>query len=177
MLAFSCRFWPRQLFDVVCTDCFIPEFWCTRYPVPEQAHGSSVEQQQQPAGSPRSPAASAPALEPRQKQARPAAGPLFSAEPDLPTALQQPGSQGLAEVSTQPRDRASDLPEADQSSSPEQDGSGLHGLVGFVCGRKADAAAVLGHQGIITRSLQQLDAMYGEQPCLEQPPRACSCPF
>lgn len=32
VLAFSERFWPEDLFDVVCTDCFLPEFWITQYP-------------------------------------------------------------------------------------------------------------------------------------------------
>ena len=32
ILAFSRPFWPAGLFDVVCTDCFIPEFWVTQYP-------------------------------------------------------------------------------------------------------------------------------------------------
>ncbi|XP_024537108.1 lysine-specific histone demethylase 1B isoform X1 [Selaginella moellendorffii] len=32
LLAFSQRFWPEEMFDVVCTDCFVPEFWATQYP-------------------------------------------------------------------------------------------------------------------------------------------------
>ena len=32
ILAFSRPFWPEGFFDVVCTDCFIPEFWVTSYP-------------------------------------------------------------------------------------------------------------------------------------------------
>ena len=32
ILAFSSPFWPEGFFDVVCTDCFIPEFWVTSYP-------------------------------------------------------------------------------------------------------------------------------------------------
>ncbi len=31
ILAFSSPFWPDGFFDVVCTDCFIPEFWVTSY--------------------------------------------------------------------------------------------------------------------------------------------------
>jgi monoamine oxidase len=31
ILAFSKAFWPEGFFDVVCTDCFIPEFWVTSY--------------------------------------------------------------------------------------------------------------------------------------------------
>ena len=31
ILAFSEAFWPEGFFDVVCTDCFIPEFWVTSY--------------------------------------------------------------------------------------------------------------------------------------------------
>ncbi len=37
-LVFSAAFWPEDLFDVVCTDSFLPEFWVTSYPpVPGQA--------------------------------------------------------------------------------------------------------------------------------------------
>lgn len=32
LLAFSNRFWPEDLFDVVCSDCFLPEIWTTKYP-------------------------------------------------------------------------------------------------------------------------------------------------
>lgn len=32
ILAFSQPFWPAGFFDVVCTDCFMPEFWVTHYP-------------------------------------------------------------------------------------------------------------------------------------------------
>lgn len=32
ILAFSKPFWPEEFFDVVCPDCFIPEFWVTAYP-------------------------------------------------------------------------------------------------------------------------------------------------
>lgn len=32
ILVFSKPFWPPDFFDVVCTDCFIPEFWVTTYP-------------------------------------------------------------------------------------------------------------------------------------------------
>lgn len=35
ILMFSQAFWPADLFDVVCTDSFIPEFWITSYPVPQ----------------------------------------------------------------------------------------------------------------------------------------------
>ncbi|CAK0783395.1 hypothetical protein CVIRNUC_006594 [Coccomyxa viridis] len=36
ILAFSRPFWPAHFFDVVCTDCFIPEFWVTSYPATAQ---------------------------------------------------------------------------------------------------------------------------------------------
>ena len=36
ILAFNRPFWPAQFFDVVCTDCFIPEFWVTSYPATAQ---------------------------------------------------------------------------------------------------------------------------------------------
>ncbi len=32
ILAFSRPFWPAEFFDVVCTGCFMPEFWVTEYP-------------------------------------------------------------------------------------------------------------------------------------------------
>lgn len=31
-LGFRKRLWPSDLFDVVCTNCFLPEFWITEYP-------------------------------------------------------------------------------------------------------------------------------------------------
>ncbi|KAJ7559120.1 hypothetical protein O6H91_04G070700 [Diphasiastrum complanatum] len=36
ILAFSHCFWPIDMFDVVCTDSFLPEVWATEYPT---AHG------------------------------------------------------------------------------------------------------------------------------------------
>ncbi|KAF8072874.1 PAO3 [Scenedesmus sp. PABB004] len=38
IVAFSRRFWPERLYDVVCTDCFVPEFWMTRHAVTDPAH-------------------------------------------------------------------------------------------------------------------------------------------
>lgn len=32
VMAFLDRFWPEGMFDVVCTHCFLPEFWVTHYP-------------------------------------------------------------------------------------------------------------------------------------------------
>jgi len=32
LMAFSDSFWPSDMFDVVCTNCFLPEFWVTQYP-------------------------------------------------------------------------------------------------------------------------------------------------
>lgn len=32
LMAFSDRFWPEDMFDVVCTNCFLPEIWITQYP-------------------------------------------------------------------------------------------------------------------------------------------------
>lgn len=29
-MSFNKRFWPEDLYDVVCTDCFVPEFWMTQ---------------------------------------------------------------------------------------------------------------------------------------------------
>lgn len=40
ILAFNRVFWPEELFDVVCVDCFIPEFWVTSYPVPDLSDSS-----------------------------------------------------------------------------------------------------------------------------------------
>jgi hypothetical protein len=36
--SFTRRFWPDDLYDVVCTDELVPEFWMTRRPVLDQAH-------------------------------------------------------------------------------------------------------------------------------------------
>ena len=99
-----------------------------------------------------------------RRQAASSAGPLFSAEPELPTALQSDRwSSGGAEPQSAIQDGQTST--AEHASSPAQDSSSLHGLIGFVCGRKADAAAALGHQGAVDRALQQLDAMYGEPYC------------
>ncbi|KAL2608486.1 hypothetical protein R1flu_027059 [Riccia fluitans] len=35
VMAFSQRFWPRDMFDVVCSHCFLPEVWMTEYPKSE----------------------------------------------------------------------------------------------------------------------------------------------
>ena len=32
-IGFDKILWPEDLFDVVCTNCFLPEFWITKYPV------------------------------------------------------------------------------------------------------------------------------------------------
>lgn len=31
-LTFSRRFWPEKMYDVICTDAFVPEFWMLSYP-------------------------------------------------------------------------------------------------------------------------------------------------
>lgn len=33
IVAFDARFWPAQLYDVVCTHCFVPELWMTQHEV------------------------------------------------------------------------------------------------------------------------------------------------
>lgn len=38
VLAFTRRFWPDDLYDVVCTDELVPEFWMTRRPVTDAAN-------------------------------------------------------------------------------------------------------------------------------------------
>lgn len=38
---FSSAFWPEGLFDVVCTDCLVPEFWITCYPSPQDGAGAT----------------------------------------------------------------------------------------------------------------------------------------
>lgn len=42
ILAFRRPFWPEKLFDVVCVDCFIPEFWVTSYPATDSCKTSST---------------------------------------------------------------------------------------------------------------------------------------
>ena len=48
---FSQRVWPAELFDIICTDSFIPEFWVTTYPTEaqspasEQPHGLDAARQ------------------------------------------------------------------------------------------------------------------------------------
>jgi monoamine oxidase len=38
VLSFTRPFWPDDLYDVVCTDELVPEFWMTRRPVTDPAH-------------------------------------------------------------------------------------------------------------------------------------------
>ncbi len=33
LFAFSRAFWPHDMYDVVCTDLFVPEFWMTQQKV------------------------------------------------------------------------------------------------------------------------------------------------
>lgn len=37
ILVFKERFWPEGMWDVVCTDSFIPEFWMTTYPTTDHS--------------------------------------------------------------------------------------------------------------------------------------------
>ena len=175
---------------MVCTDCFIPEFWCTRYPASGPVSGSSHT-------APRSPA-SAPALQnlptpqpddelqPHHTESSSHAagslqgslsqGPAFNATPELPTSLQR--SKGISAAGGRSV-HAEGLEDMAGSSGPEQgseasseSSSSRHGaedtkqqvfgLVGFVCGRKADQASRMGSAAVIQAALQQLDAMYGE---------------
>jgi monoamine oxidase len=42
-IGFRKTLWPENLFDVVCTNCFLPEFWITKYPdspLPREATSS-----------------------------------------------------------------------------------------------------------------------------------------
>lgn len=41
VIAFSGRFWPEDLFDVVCSGCFLPEIWMTQHPI-STSKGSSL---------------------------------------------------------------------------------------------------------------------------------------
>lgn len=82
ILAFSEAFWPEGFFDVVCTDCFIPEFWVTSY---ASKAGSSTA---------------------------------------------------------------------------------VHCMTGFIAGKRAEDLSALRPSNIITKSLNQLDQIFGE-PCLQ----------
>ena len=44
ILVFCKPFWPLDFFDVVCTDCFIPEFWVTTYPTAVQQAAARDQQ-------------------------------------------------------------------------------------------------------------------------------------
>ncbi len=37
LMAFKQRFWPEHMYDVVCTDSFVPEFWMTRHTVSDKS--------------------------------------------------------------------------------------------------------------------------------------------
>lgn len=39
ILGFSNSFWPADMYDCVCTDSFVPEFWMLRYPATNRAAG------------------------------------------------------------------------------------------------------------------------------------------
>mmetsp|Transcript_12835 Transcript_12835/g.22635 ORF Transcript_12835/g.22635 Transcript_12835/m.22635 type:complete len:387 (+) Transcript_12835:239-1399(+) len=39
ILSFSERFWPEDMYDVVCTDSFVPEFWMLHYPHTDHSAG------------------------------------------------------------------------------------------------------------------------------------------
>lgn len=40
IIAFSQRFWPERLYDVICTHTYVPEFWMTQHDVIDQQHRS-----------------------------------------------------------------------------------------------------------------------------------------
>lgn len=49
-------------------------------------------------------------------------------------------------------------------TSPQ--GGALHGITGFLAGAAAEVASALAPEEILARALTQLDAMFGEAPCL-----------
>ncbi|BFI42826.1 protein MpOMT24 [Marchantia polymorpha subsp. ruderalis] len=44
VMAFTHQFWPKGLFDVVCSDCFLPEVWMTEYPEAPSAADSNGDE-------------------------------------------------------------------------------------------------------------------------------------
>jgi len=38
LVSFSRRFWPEDVYDVVCTDTFVPELWMTQHQPTDSAH-------------------------------------------------------------------------------------------------------------------------------------------
>ncbi|GJP56915.1 hypothetical protein CLOM_g15972 [Closterium sp. NIES-68] len=107
IMAFSHRVWPSHLFDIVCTDSFLPEVWFTRRspPIPTSSSASP----------------------PLSHSSTPA--PIITAAVPPPTV---PMGQFLA--------------------------------VGFAAGDAAEAMARLPPETVISRALEQLDAMF-RHPC------------
>ena len=196
ILAFSRCFWPPQLFDVVCTDSFIPEFWCTRYPAAPNPSCNPHEASPAPAPPLQSLNSKIQPQHRHHAQSSPAAassdpqisGPAFNATPEQPTSLQRSASSLSPLLQSSP----GPVPDAQAASAskpgsppgsndsendlgnPWEASSGasqqVFGLVGFVCGRRADEASTMGSQAVVAAALQQLDTMYGES-CLH------GCPF
>lgn len=54
IVSFSERFWDEDLYDVVCTESFVPEFWMLRYPARDYV---GVEKARGAKGEPRADAA------------------------------------------------------------------------------------------------------------------------
>jgi len=144
VLGFSSRFWPADFFDVVCTDCFIPEFWATTYPgAPRDARPA---------------AARAPAGSCEQERGRPASGRGDNDKEDG-------GGGGSGAPGGRPAAcDAQEEPHSEPSSSGASasgGGQATHCLVGFAAGRRAEAMSGMSESGVVLRALGQLDQIFG----------------
>jgi len=143
VLAFSRRFWLADFFDVVCTDCFIPEFWATTYP------GASRDA---PAG-------------PREREhARPASGCGDEGQADGDGGSGAPGGPPAAcsaREESQSESSGGDASASGGGASASGGGQAPHCLVGFAAGRRAEAMSGMSESSIVLRALGQLDQIFG----------------
>ena len=146
VLTFSRAFWPPEFFDVVCTDCFIPEFWATTYHgVPGE--GKSGAEREVPVSRPHD-----------SKGAHPV---IRSGQASLASSSME-GRTGSA------RDSAGADSCGQQSTSGSETAAAAC-LVGFAAGRRAEVMSGMSQSSIVLRALDQLDCIFGVLPCFEGP--------
>lgn len=141
MLTFSHAFWPPEFFDVVCTDCFIPEFWATTYrSVSGQCNVGAEEE--------------AAVCRPHDlKSTRPVVG---------------SGQASLASSMLESRYSSAHIGGGGDSSGQQSTSSSEAGaaacMVGFAAGRRAEVMSGMSQSSIVLRALDQLDCIFGVRP-------------
>ena len=144
MLTFSHAFWPPEFFDVVCTDCFIPEFWATTYRSVSEPSNVGAEEE----AAVRRPYDS--------KSTRPVGG---------------SGQASLASSTSEVRpSSANDSGGADssgQQSASSSEAGAAACMVGFAAGRRAEVMSGMNQSSIVLRALDQLDRIFGARPWMK----------